>query len=88
MLYVCFMSIQDLAARKGIEDFDPHLLDSKPKVFSVFSALFLSGVLAWSLIEYCLHRFLFHLINHVPTDDPFWITIHFFLHGQHHKVGD
>lgn len=86
MLYVCHLAIQDLRAKNGIENVDAYFLDSEAKVFFVFSVLFLCGVLVWSLIEYCLHRFLFHLINHVPADDPFWITIHFFLHGQHHKV--
>lgn len=86
MLYFCYLSVEDLAARSGIENFNPYFLDSKPKVLFAFSLLFGCGVLVWSLIEYCLHRFLFHLINHVPADDPFWITIHFFLHGQHHKV--
>ena len=87
VLYFCHASIQELTARNGIENFDPYFVDSKAKVLSVFFSLFLFGVLMWSLIEYCLHRFLFHLINYVPADDPFWITIHFFLHGQHHKVG-
>lgn len=88
MLYVCFVACRDLTARNGIGNIDPDLLNSGPKVFSVFTFLFLIGIFVWSLIEYCLHRFLFHLINHVPADSPFWITIHFFLHGQHHKVGD
>ncbi|XP_073233414.1 fatty acid 2-hydroxylase-like isoform X2 [Porites lutea] len=86
MLYMCYLSIQDLTAGDGVQNIDPYFVDSKTKVASVFSALFLCGLLLWSFIEYCLHRFLFHLINHVPADDPFWITIHFFLHGQHHKV--
>lgn len=86
MLYMCYLSIQDLTAGDGVENMDPFLVDTKIKVASVFSALLLCGLLLWSFIEYCLHRFLFHLINHVPADDPFWITIHFFLHGQHHKV--
>ena len=86
MLYACWVALQDLTARNGIGNLDPYFLNSKPKVFSTFSVLFMCGVLLWSLIEYCLHRFLFHIINHVPADSPFWITVHFFLHGQHHKV--
>lgn len=49
-----------------------------------FFSMFLFGCVIWSLVEYCLHRFLFHLLP--PPDSPFWITFHFFLHGQHHKV--
>ena len=85
-LYFAYVAFQDLAARNGIEYVDARFLDSVPKVSFAFTVLFLFGVVLWSLIEYCLHRFLFHLINYVPADKPFWITIHFFIHGQHHKV--
>ncbi|XP_068671536.1 fatty acid 2-hydroxylase-like [Montipora capricornis] len=85
-LYFSYLTIQDLASRNSLENFDPYMLDSNPKIFLAFSFLFLFGILLWSFLEYFLHRFLFHLINFVPADDPFWITIHFFLHGQHHKV--
>lgn len=46
--------------------------------------LFLTGVLLWSLAEYIIHRWVFHL------RPPHWsrvlITLHFLFHGQHHKV--
>ena len=42
------------------------------------------GVLLWTFIEYCLHRFVFHLDP--PSDSRFWIPFHFVIHGQHHKV--
>lgn len=49
-----------------------------------FAFCFGMGVPVWTLVEYFLHRFLFHL---EPKDDsPYLITFHFFLHGQHHKV--
>jgi len=39
------------------------------------------GLLAWSLVEYALHRFVFHAR---PTS--YWgITLHFSFHGCHHK---
>ena len=51
---------------------------------SAFSMLFMTGTFAWTFVEYCLHRCVFH---HSPPDDsPFLITVHFLLHGQHHKV--
>ncbi|EDO47290.1 predicted protein [Nematostella vectensis] len=53
-------------------------------VLLAFCGLFSLGLFIWSFVEYCLHRFLFHLLP--PPDKPFWITFHFFLHGQHHKV--
>lgn len=45
------------------------------------SSRFMAGFALWHLIEYTLHRFVFHL---VPTD-YFGITLHFLLHGIHHK---
>mmetsp|Transcript_19646 Transcript_19646/g.33015 ORF Transcript_19646/g.33015 Transcript_19646/m.33015 type:complete len:283 (-) Transcript_19646:493-1341(-) len=50
----------------------PHLTALKLTAF---------GVLVWSFAEYMLHRFLFHTI---PAS--YWgITLHFVLHGCHHK---
>lgn len=46
--------------------------------------LFVGGVIAWTFVEYVLHRTLFHWI---PEGD--WgETIHFFLHGHHHVRPD
>lgn len=41
------------------------------------------GVLMWTLVEYVLHRAVFHY----PTTElsQGWIKLHFLLHGQHHK---
>ncbi|XP_057536525.1 dihydroceramide fatty acyl 2-hydroxylase FAH2-like [Amaranthus tricolor] len=39
------------------------------------------GVLIWSLLEYTLHRFLFH----VKTQNYWANTLHYVLHGCHHK---
>lgn len=44
-----------------------------------------AGILLWTLIEYSLHRFIFHAIP--PSSSRFLMTMHFMLHGQHHKVG-
>ena len=40
-----------------------------------------SGVLTWQLIEYSLHRFLFHM----EARSPAFIVFHFTMHGAHHK---
>ncbi|XP_059178806.1 fatty acid 2-hydroxylase-like [Physella acuta] len=45
--------------------------------------LFVLGVAFWTLLEYVIHRWLFHL--RPPSDWPFFIRLHFSLHGQHHK---
>ncbi|TDZ15212.1 Ceramide very long chain fatty acid hydroxylase SCS7 [Colletotrichum sidae] len=43
------------------------------------------GFVLWSLIEYILHRFLFHLDKWLP-DNRVGITAHFLLHGIHHYL--
>ncbi|XP_040023967.2 fatty acid 2-hydroxylase-like [Gasterosteus aculeatus] len=48
-----------------------------------FPLLFLLGWFLWSFIEYCIHRFVFHMKP--PAHNYYLITIHFLLHGQHHK---
>lgn len=48
-------------------------------------AYFSFGVLLWTLIEYVLHRFLFHLDYYLP-DNRVAITLHFLLHGVHHYL--
>ncbi|CAJ0932548.1 unnamed protein product, partial [Ranitomeya imitator] len=50
----------------------------------VFFPLFLVGTLVWSLMEYGIHRYIFHM--NPPASNYFLITLHFMLHGQHHKV--
>ncbi|KAL4423877.1 hypothetical protein ABPG75_001178 [Micractinium tetrahymenae] len=45
------------------------------------AALAAAGVLLWQLIEYSLHRWLFHA---VPSS-PQLIVAHFLMHGNHHK---
>ncbi|KAI9350509.1 hypothetical protein DFJ73DRAFT_832438 [Zopfochytrium polystomum] len=44
---------------------------------------FTVGIFIWTLIEYTLHRFLFHVDEYLP-DNRFLITAHFLLHGIHH----
>lgn len=49
-----------------------------------FIILFLNGIPLWTLMEYALHRYVFHM--EPKGNSPFMITLHFFFHGQHHKV--
>ncbi|KAA8651495.1 hypothetical protein EYZ11_004570 [Aspergillus tanneri] len=44
-----------------------------------------SGLFLWTLIEYFLHRFLFHLDKYLP-DNRVGLTLHFLLHGIHHYL--
>jgi len=43
------------------------------------------GLFLWSLVEYILHRFLFHIEAALP-DRPLFLTLHFLLHGVHHYL--
>ncbi|XP_073163181.1 fatty acid 2-hydroxylase isoform X1 [Lepidochelys kempii] len=48
-----------------------------------FPFIFVLGMCLWSLVEYLIHRFLFHMKP--PASNYYLITLHFLLHGQHHK---
>jgi len=41
------------------------------------------GMCAWTLLEYIIHRCIFHSS---PGSSPLLISLHFILHGIHHKV--
>ncbi|KAK5297017.1 fatty acid alpha-hydroxylase [Cryomyces antarcticus] len=43
------------------------------------------GLCIWTIVEYGLHRCLFHIDNHLP-DNRVFITLHFLLHGIHHYL--
>ncbi|KAF9343951.1 fatty acid alpha-hydroxylase [Mortierella sp. NVP85] len=49
------------------------------------ATFFLSGMFLWTLAEYVIHRFLFHLDDLLP-DSTVWLTAHFLLHGIHHYI--
>ncbi|KAJ3108356.1 fatty acid alpha-hydroxylase [Phlyctochytrium planicorne] len=44
-----------------------------------------AGLIMWTMIEYGLHRFLFHLDDYLP-DNKFAMTAHFAVHGIHHYL--
>jgi sterol desaturase/sphingolipid hydroxylase (fatty acid hydroxylase superfamily) len=53
--------------------------DSATRLFAVL--LFFSGWLAWSLVEYLLHRFIFHMDAETPKQR----LRAFLMHGYHHQ---
>jgi 4-hydroxysphinganine ceramide fatty acyl 2-hydroxylase len=56
-----------------------------PVTFIKCATLFQTGLVLWSLIEYSVHRFAFHIDEKLPNWN--WILkLHFLLHGVHHKV--
>jgi len=48
-------------------------------------ACFFLGNLIWTILEYSLHRFLFHIDNWLP-DKPVFLVLHFLMHGIHHYL--
>lgn len=46
---------------------------------------FFLGNIIWTLLEYGMHRFLFHIDELLP-DKPVFLTLHFLLHGIHHYM--
>ncbi|XP_062926188.1 LOW QUALITY PROTEIN: fatty acid 2-hydroxylase-like [Mobula hypostoma] len=48
-----------------------------------FPLLFLIGMFLWSLVEYLIHWYVVHM--NPPARNYYLITLHFMLHGQHHK---
>lgn len=46
---------------------------------------FAVGMTVWTLLEYAVHRWAFHLDDAIP-DNGVSILLHFLLHGIHHKV--
>ncbi|KAI1471467.1 inositolphosphorylceramide-B C-26 hydroxylase [Daldinia caldariorum] len=62
-----------------------HLASQGFDSVSGLAASFGGGVLLWTLIEYIMHRCLFHLDDHLP-DNRVGITLHFLLHGVHHYL--
>lgn len=48
-------------------------------------SFWLLGLFVWTLLEYGLHRFLFHLDDNLP-DHQVAFALHFLLHGLHHYL--
>ncbi|KAI1294403.1 inositolphosphorylceramide-B C-26 hydroxylase [Xylaria venustula] len=53
--------------------------------YAALVASWLLGLFIWTLVEYILHRCLFHLDYYLP-DNRVGITLHFLLHGVHHYL--
>ncbi|GAD95728.1 ceramide very long chain fatty acid hydroxylase SCS7 [Paecilomyces variotii No. 5] len=49
------------------------------------AAYWILGLCIWTLVEYGLHRFLFHIDKFLP-DNRVGISLHFLLHGIHHYL--
>jgi sterol desaturase/sphingolipid hydroxylase (fatty acid hydroxylase superfamily) len=60
--------------------FDAHAEQAGAIGAPVIAAAFLGGMLAWTVAEYFLHRYVFHWTN----DTAWGRRVHFLLHGVHH----
>jgi 4-hydroxysphinganine ceramide fatty acyl 2-hydroxylase len=58
---------------------------SGPLGLAIGIAILFSGIMIWTLLEYIIHRFIFHADENIP-DHPLSLQLHFLLHGVHHKV--
>jgi sterol desaturase/sphingolipid hydroxylase (fatty acid hydroxylase superfamily) len=59
------------------------LMSGKTSDLVTLGLSIIAGIIAWTLAEYVLHRFIFHTLS--ASTSPTLITLHFLLHGQHHK---
>ncbi|KAL1413254.1 fatty acid alpha-hydroxylase [Vanrija albida] len=63
----------------------PRLPTVASSAFAKTIPCFLLGNLIWTLLEYGLHRFLFHVDHYLP-DRNWALMLHFLLHGVHHYL--
>ena len=61
------------------------LADVPASAYGIAIGSWMLGCFIWTLLEYGLHRFLFHIDEWLP-DHNVAILLHFLLHGIHHYV--
>jgi len=76
-----------IATLIGIRSVQQHLENGDELQIGLAKTLgcFLLGNLIWTILEYVLHRFLFHIDGVLP-DRPIFLMLHFLLHGVHHYL--
>ncbi|KAK7794173.1 hypothetical protein R5R35_005372 [Gryllus longicercus] len=82
LIPIIWIPLDVLLLYKGYSDTKQYFEDTYLPPWVLFC--FASGFLLWTLLEYSIHRWLFHL--HPPDTSPRLITFHFLMHGLHHKV--
>jgi len=82
MLYFLYLSASEFF-ESGPEVMMPFLFGGITLSTWHMPILFIGGVLMWTLLEYVIHRWVFHL--RPPHWSKLLITLHFLFHGQHHK---
>ncbi|XP_058832892.1 uncharacterized protein LOC131690844 [Topomyia yanbarensis] len=77
IMYLIHLGVKDQLS-KNTED-----LTLKDHISPTVIACLCFGVFVWTLLEYTLHRWVFHLD---PKNNWILHTFHFLIHGLHHKV--
>lgn len=62
-----------------------HLPTPTPSAIGSTLVSFFVGNVVWTILEYTLHRFLFHVDHYLP-DQNWALMLHFLLHGIHHYL--
>ncbi|XP_038610260.1 fatty acid 2-hydroxylase [Tachyglossus aculeatus] len=78
--WLCFSSLAQENVRLFTTFTSEYSIPVPKYVFPLFFAL---GMFLWTMVEYLIHRFLFHMKP--PASNSYLIMLHFLVHGQHHK---
>ena len=63
----------------------PYIASITSDAIAYTTLCFILGNFIWTLLEYTLHRFLFHIDDLLP-DKPVFLMLHFLMHGIHHYL--
>ncbi|KAI0229103.1 Fatty acid 2-hydroxylase [Lamellibrachia satsuma] len=80
MLYQSYITFRDVGSEKWL----PWIFGGVPITRQETPLLFVCGIFTWTLFEYAIHRWMFHLKP--PASSRLLIVMHFLFHGQHHKT--
>lgn len=86
--FLFFRSVTQFAGIRApvfTNPFDLPLSLITPSCYVYTLICFFIGNIIWTFLEYTLHRFLFHIDEHLP-DRPEFLTLHFLMHGVHHYL--
>ncbi|XP_048754990.2 fatty acid 2-hydroxylase-like isoform X2 [Ostrea edulis] len=83
MLYTSYTNLQEEPCSFAVSITKDYNLSIPVSAYHM-PLLFVIGFLLWTLDEYVIHRWLFHLCP--PSNFPVIVILHFLFHGQHHKA--
>ena len=78
------LTISSVTARSMLT-WPPSMPAPSQSAFASTMVSFFAGNIIWTILEYTLHRFLFHVDHYLPEAN--WaLLLHFLLHGIHHYL--